>query len=78
MAKIEHLESGTIIEIQTDKETIDNIKELTKKNSINPKKNLKIDTIELIHIYPIICKILNIEPNLNIDGNINVLKNTIN
>lgn len=32
------------------------------------KKNYKIGTIENIHIYPLLCKLLNIIPNQNIDG----------
>ena len=33
-----------------------------------------IDTFELIHIYPLICKILNISPYSESDGDINVLE----
>ena len=40
----------------------------------NFKKNLSISTFESIHIYPIICRILNIEPNNDIDGNLDVLQ----
>jgi len=38
------------------------------------KKDLKIDTFELIHIYPLLCKLLGIEPYENIDGKLEVLK----
>ena len=38
------------------------------------KKNLKIETFELIHIYPLICNILNIPQYDDIDGSIDVLK----
>ena len=41
-------------------------------------KNMKIDTFELIHIYPLICKILDIKPYLNIDGRLEVLENILN
>ena len=42
------------------------------------KENIIIDTFELIHIYPLLCKILNIESHSNIDGDINILKSIIN
>ena len=38
------------------------------------KENLKIETFELIHIYPLICNILNIPEYYDIDGSIDVLK----
>ena len=38
------------------------------------KKGLNIDTFELIHIYPMLCKLLNISPYKDIDGDLNVLK----
>ena len=38
------------------------------------KPGYKLDTFELIHVYPLICDLLQIEPNNNIDGDINVLK----
>ena len=38
------------------------------------KKSMEIDTFELIHIYPILCKILEIDPYYDIDGKLNVLK----
>ena len=38
------------------------------------KENLKIETFELIHIYPLICNILNIPEYSDIDGSIDVLK----
>jgi len=38
------------------------------------KKGLIINTFESIHIYPLICEILNIKSNDDIDGNIDVLK----
>ena len=38
------------------------------------KENLKIETFELIHIYPLICNILNITQYDDIDGSIDVLK----
>ena len=33
---------------------------------------------ELIHIYPLICNILDIEPYNDIDGDINILKEILN
>ena len=38
------------------------------------KKSLQIDTFELIHIYPMICKLLEITPYENIDGDLEILK----
>ena len=38
------------------------------------KENLKIETFELIHIYPLICNILNIPEYDDIDGSIDILK----
>ena len=38
------------------------------------KENLKIETFELIHIYPLICNILNIPQYDDIDGSIDILK----
>jgi len=37
------------------------------------KKRMNIDTFELIHIYPMLCKLLDIEPFKDIDGDINIL-----
>ena len=34
------------------------------------KKGYKTGTINNIHIYPLLCKLLNIVPNQNIDGNL--------
>ena len=41
------------------------------------KKSLKIDTFELIHIYPLLCELLGIEPHGNIDGKLSVLKHIL-
>ncbi len=38
------------------------------------KENIEIDTFELIHIYPLLCKILNINPYEYIDGRLEVLE----
>ena len=38
------------------------------------KKGIQIDTFELIHIYPMLCEILEIIPYENIDGKLEVLK----
>ena len=38
------------------------------------KKSIEIDTFELIHIYPMLCELLEIIPHEDIDGNISVLK----
>jgi len=37
------------------------------------KKSIQIDTFELIHIYPMICKLLGINPYQDIDGKLDVL-----
>ena len=34
----------------------------------NIKQNYKLDGFESIHIYPLFCKLLQIQPNTNIDG----------
>jgi predicted AlkP superfamily pyrophosphatase or phosphodiesterase len=41
------------------------------------KNNYSINTFELIHIYPMLCNILDIAPNSNIDGDIKVLGNIL-
>ena len=41
------------------------------------KKGLKIDTFELIHIYPMLCKLLKIDPYKNIDGKLEILKSIL-
>ena len=38
------------------------------------KKNIEIDTFELIHIYPLLCKMLNIDPYENTDGRLEILE----
>ena len=38
------------------------------------KKSIQIDTFELIHIYPMICELLGINPYQDIDGKLDVLK----
>ena len=38
------------------------------------KHNMQIDTFELIHIYPLRCELLNINPANKIDGNIKILE----
>ena len=38
------------------------------------KREMQIDTFELIHIYPMLCEILGISPYENIDGKLEVLK----
>ena len=38
------------------------------------KKAMEIDTFELIHIYPILCELLEISPYKDIDGRLEVLK----
>jgi len=38
------------------------------------KKSIQIDTFELIHIYPMICELLGIDPYQDIDGKLDVLK----
>ena len=42
------------------------------------KSNMQIDTFELIHIYPMLCKLLDISPYKNIDGKLNVLQGILN
>ena len=42
------------------------------------KANMEIDTFELIHIYPMICKLLDSNPYKNIDGKLNVLQGILN
>ena len=41
------------------------------------KKNYKIESFENIHIYPLLCKLLEIEPSEYIDGNIRYLNSVI-
>ena len=41
------------------------------------KENLLIDSFELIHIYPLICKILSIQPFSDIDGDMTVLNSIL-
>lgn len=41
------------------------------------KSGYEIDTFELIDIYPLLCDILDIKPNEDIDGNLKVLKNIL-
>ena len=38
---------------------------------------IKIDTFELIHIYPMLCKLLGIRPYKDIDGNLEVLNSIL-
>ena len=38
------------------------------------KKSLEIDTFELIHIYPMLCELLDILPYEDIDGSLDILK----
>ena len=38
------------------------------------KEGLEIDTFELVHIYPLLCEILNISPHIDHEGSIEVLK----
>ena len=38
------------------------------------KKGITIDTFELIHIYPMLCELLDIAPYTDIDGKLEVLK----
>jgi len=38
------------------------------------KKNYKVGTIANIHIYPLLCKLLNIVPNQSIDGKLNEIE----
>ena len=42
------------------------------------KTNFNLESFELIHIYPLICNILDIEPYNDIDGDINILKEILN
>ena len=42
------------------------------------KTNFNIESFELIHIYPLICNILDIEAYNDIDGDINILKKILN
>ena len=42
------------------------------------KTNFNVESFELIHIYPLICNILDIEPYNDIDGDINILKEILN
>ena len=42
------------------------------------KHNMQIDTFELIHIYPMLCKLLDINPYKDIDGKLNVLQRILN
>lgn len=41
------------------------------------KENYKIETFELIHIYPLLCELLGINPNDNIDGDLNILESIL-
>ena len=41
-------------------------------------KNIQIDTFELIHIYPMLCKLLGIDSYEDIDGNLDVLNHILN
>ena len=38
------------------------------------KKSMEIGTFELIHIYPLLCELLEINPYENIDGKLDILK----
>ena len=42
------------------------------------KEDYKIDTFELINIYPLICYILDINPYYDIDGDLSILKEVLN
>ena len=42
------------------------------------KSGYKMETFELIHIYPMLCKLLDINPYKNIDGKLNVLQGILN
>ena len=42
------------------------------------KNNMGIDTFELIHIYPMLCKLLGIKPYENIDGKLKILQPILN
>ena len=39
---------------------------------------MQIDTFELIHIYPMLCKLLGIKPYEDIDGKLEILKPILN
>ncbi len=41
------------------------------------KENYKIKTFELIHIYPLLCELLGVDPNGNIDGDLKILKSIL-
>lgn len=41
------------------------------------KENYKIETFELIHIYPLLCELLGVNPNDNIDGDLKILKSIL-
>ena len=41
------------------------------------KENYKIETFELIHIYPLLCELLGVNPNANIDGDLKILKSIL-
>ena len=41
------------------------------------KENYKIETFELIHIYPLLCELLGLNPNDNIDGDLRVLESIL-
>jgi len=41
------------------------------------KENYKIKTFELIHIYPLLCEILGVDSNDNIDGDLKILKSIL-
>ena len=42
------------------------------------KSNMQIDTFELIHIYPMLCELLNIKPYKDIDGKLSILEKVLN
>lgn len=42
------------------------------------RKGINIDTFELIHIYPLLCKLLKIDPYHNIDGKLEILNPILN
>ena len=41
------------------------------------KENYKMETFELIHIYPLLCELLGVNPNDNIDGDLKILKSIL-
>jgi len=41
------------------------------------KENMQINTFELIHIYPMLCKLLNIKPYWDVDGKLDVLQSIL-